>query len=136
MFESPTIAEFLAQSNLASTLPATLLLAWTLLLVLVDLFAGEEREHWTPIAACLGLGLSFLANVFTYSPPVAEQVALYGMFVADAFTGFLNAVILVATFIAVLMSRDYLKRAEIHRGEYLYSGADFIGRRHVHGRRQ
>ena len=118
MFQSPTIAEFLAQSNLESTLPATLLLAWTLILVLADLFAGEERRHWTPILASVGLGISFLANIFVYSPAEAEQVALYGMFVADAFTGFLNAVILVATFIAILMSWDYLNRAEIHRGEY------------------
>ncbi len=118
MFESPTIAEFLAQSNLASTLPGTLLLAWTLLLVLIDLFAGEERAHWTPIAACIGLGISFVANVFVYSPAEGEQIALYGMFIADAFTGFLNMVILVATLIAVLMSWDYLNRADIHRGEY------------------
>lgn len=118
MFESPTIAEFLAQSNLASTLPGTLLMTWTLILVLVDLFAGEDRPHWTPILACIGLGISFVANVFVYSPAEGEQVALYGMFVADAFTGFLNLVILVATLIAVLMSWDYLNRAGIHRGEY------------------
>ena len=118
MFESPTIAEFLAASNLASTLPATLLLAWTLILVLVDLFAGEDRAHWTPVMACVGLGISFVANVFVYSPAESEQIALYGMFIADAFTGFLNMVILVATLIAVLMSWDYLNRADIHRGEY------------------
>lgn len=118
MFESPTIAEFLAGSNLASTLPGTLLLAWTLILVLVDLFAGEDRAHWTPVVACIGLGISFVANVFVYSPAEGEQIALYGMFVADAFTGFLNMVILVATLIAVLMSWDYLNRADIHRGEY------------------
>ncbi len=118
MFESPTIAEFLAQSNLASTLPATLLLTWTLVLVLVDLFAGEDRAHWTPVMACVGLGISFVANLFVYSPAESEQIALYGMFIADAFTGFLNMVILVATLIAVLMSWDYLNRAEIHRGEF------------------
>ncbi len=118
MFESPTIAEFLAVSNLASTLPGTLLLAWTLILVLVDLFAGEDRAHWTPIVASVGLGISFVANLFVYSPAEGEQIALYGMFVADAFTGFLNMVILVATLIAVLMSWDYLNRADIHRGEY------------------
>ncbi len=118
MFESPTIAEFLAESNLVSTLPGTLLLAWTLLLVIVDLFVDEERQHWTPILACLGLGISFVANIGVYSPAEGERVALYGMFIADAFTGFLNFVILVATLIAVLMSRDYLKRAGIHRGEY------------------
>ena len=118
MFEAPTIAEFLADSNLASTLPGTLLLTWTLILVLVDLFAGEDRAHWTPVAACIGLGISFLANLFVYSPAEGEQIALYGMFIADAFTGFLNMVILVATLIAILMSWDYLNRADIHRGEY------------------
>lgn len=118
MFESPTIAEFLAQSNLASTLPGTLLLTWTLVLVLVDLFAGEDRAHWTPVMACVGLGISFVANLLVYSPAEGEQIALYGMFIADAFTGFLNMVILVATLIAVLMSWDYLNRADIHRGEY------------------
>ena len=56
MFETPTIAEFLAQSNLASTLPGTLLLAWTLILVLADLFAGEERQHWTPLTGVPGPG--------------------------------------------------------------------------------
>ena len=118
MFETPTIAEFLAHSNLASTAPATLLAAWTLLLVLVDLFLTEERQHWTPILACVGLGLSFVLNLFVFSPAEGDQVALYGMFVADAFTGFLNVVILVATLIAVLMSWDYLNRANVHRGEF------------------
>ena len=118
MFESPTIAEFLAVSNLASTLPATLLLAWTLLLVLVDLYVDEDRQHWTPILASVGLGLSFLANIALYAPAPGQQVALYGMFIADSFTGFLNMVILAATFIAILMSWDYLRRSGIHRGEY------------------
>ena len=118
MFESPTIAEFLAQSNLASTWPGAFLMAWTLVLVIVDLFAGEERKHWTPILACIGLGISFLANIAVYSLAESQQVALYGMFIADEFTGFLNMVILVATLIAVLMSWDYLNRADIHRGEF------------------
>ena len=118
MFESPTIAEFLAQSNLGSTLPAVFLLAWTLILVLVDLFAGEDRAHWTPVCAGVGLGIAFLGNLAVYSPAEGERIALYGMYIADAFTGFLNMVILVATLIAVLMSWDYLNRADIHRGEY------------------
>ncbi len=118
MFESPTIAEFLAQSNLGVTLPGTLLISWTLILVLVDLFAGEERKHWTPILACIGLGISFLGNLLVFSPAEGDQVALYGMYIADEFTGFLNIVILVATLISILMSWDYLNRAGIHRGEY------------------
>ena len=118
MFETPTIAQFVAESNLASTLPGTLLVAWTLLLVLVDLFLSEERQRWTPILACVGLGISFVANLAVYAPAAEHQIALYGMFIADAFTGFLNVVILAATLIAILMSWDYLNRADIHRGEY------------------
>jgi len=118
MFDTPTIADFLANSNLASTLPGVLLVFGTLILVLIDLFLPEERKNWTPIAACIGIGVSFVINLFVYSPAEGEQVALYGMFVADAFTGFLNAVILVATLISILLSWDYLNRAGIHRGEF------------------
>ena len=118
MFDTPTVAEFLASANWASTLPGLLLVAWTLILVLVDLFIPPERKWWTPFLACVGLGISFAVNLFVYSPAESEQAAFYGMFVADAFTGFLNAVILVATFISILMSWDYLNRADIHRGEY------------------
>lgn len=117
MFEAPTIADFLANSNLASTAPGVLLVFGTLILVLIDLFLPEERKSWTPIAACIGVGVSFVVNLFVFSPAEGEQVALYGMFVADAFTGFLNAVILVATLISILLSWDYLNRADIHRGE-------------------
>lgn len=118
MFEAPTIADFLANSNLASTLPGVLLVFGTMLLVLVDLFLPDERKSWTPILACVGIGVSFVVNLFVFSPVEGEQVALYGMFVADAFTGFLNAVILIATLISVLLSWDYLNRSDIHRGEY------------------
>ena len=118
MFETPTIAEFLANSNLGSTLPGVLLIFGTMILVLFDLFIPEERKSWTPIAACVGIGVSFVVNLFVFSPAEGEQVALYGMFVADAFTGFLNAVILIAALISILLSWDYLNRAGIHRGEF------------------
>lgn len=118
MFDTPTIADFLANSNLASTLPGVMLVFGTLILVLIDLFIPEERKSWTPIAACIGIGVSFVVNLFVFSPVEGQQVALSGMFVADAFTGFLNAVILVATLISILLSWDYLNRADIHRGEY------------------
>ncbi|PJF33536.1 MAG: hypothetical protein CUN57_01905, partial [Phototrophicales bacterium] len=118
MFETPTIADFLANSNLASTLPGVLLVFGTLILVLVDLFIPDERKSWTPILACVGIGVSFVVNLFVFAPVAGEQVALYGMFVADAFTGFLNAVILIGTLISILLSWDYLNRRDIHRGEY------------------
>lgn len=118
MFETPTIADFLANSNLASTLPGVLLVFGTMILVLVDIFLPDERKSWTPILACVGIGVSFVVNLFVFAPAEGEQVALYGMFVADAFTGFLNAVILIATLISILLSWDYLNRRDIHRGEY------------------
>lgn len=118
MFDTPTVAEFLASANWVSTLPGLLLVLWTLMLVLADLFISPERKWWTPVLACVGLGVSFAVNLFVYAPAESERIAFYGMFVADAFSGFLNAVILVATLISILMSWDYLNRADIHRGEY------------------
>lgn len=118
MFDTPTVAEFLASANWVSTLPGLLLVLWTLMLVLADLFIPPERKWWTPALACVGLGVSFAVNLFVYAPAESERIAFYGMFVADAFSGFLNAVILVATLISILMSWDYLNRADIHRGEY------------------
>jgi NADH-quinone oxidoreductase subunit N len=118
MFDTPTIADFLANSNLGSTLPGILLVFGTLILVLVDLFLPDERKNWTPILASVGIGVSFVVNLAVFSPAEGQQVALYGMFVADAFTGFLNAVILIATLISILLSWDFLNRADIHRGEY------------------
>lgn len=115
MFEAPTL-ETLAGYNLNVALPAIWLASSVLILLLVDLFLPEERKHWTPIVALSFISASFVMNLFNFNPEQTE--AFGGMFVADAFTGFLNMVTLVTAFLAVLLSHDYLKKANIAHGEF------------------
>ena len=116
MFEVPSLAEFLANANLTVTLPAVSLVLGTCVLLLVDLFIPKERKTWTAWLALAGLAVSFVINLIVYNPENSE--AFGGMFVGDAFTGFLNIVILLTAFISIFLSLDYLKRAQIERGEF------------------
>jgi len=115
MFESPTL-QTLTDYNIWIALPAIALAFGTMFLLVIDVFLPANRKHWTPILALVGIGISFLINLFTYNP---EQTSTFGgMFVADAFTGFLNIVVLITAFISVLLSTDYLRRTETNHGEY------------------
>ena len=115
MFEAPTL-QTLADFNLNIALPAIWLASSVLLLLLADLFLPEERKHWTPILALSFISISFIMTLLNFNPE--ETSAFGGMFIADGFTGFLNIVALGTAFIAILLSTDYLKQANIHHGEY------------------
>jgi NADH-quinone oxidoreductase subunit N len=115
MFEAPTL-DTLAGFNLNIALPAIWLASSVLILLLFDLFTSEERKQWTARLAMLFVAISFALNMAYYSPE--ETSAFGGMFVADGFTGFLNIVILATAFISILLSQDYLKKANIAHGEF------------------
>lgn len=115
MFEAPTL-QTLVDYNIGVVLPGVFLIFWSMVVLLVDLFLSDEQEHWTPILALAGISASFIMTLFTYSPE--ETVAFGGMFVADAYTNFLNIIVLVTAFIAILLSWDYLRRTNTSHGEY------------------
>lgn len=115
MFEAPTL-QTLADFNLNIALPAIWLASSVMLLLLADLFLPEERKNWTPILALIFISISFILTLLNFNPD--ETSAFGGMFIADGFTGFLNIVTLGTAFFAVLLSTDYLKRANIHHGEF------------------
>lgn len=115
MFDSPSL-QTLIDYNIGAALPALALCFGTMIMLLFDLFLPQERKHWTPIIALSGISASFVMTLFTYSPE--NSSAFGGMFVGDAFTGFLNIVVLATAFISVLLSTDYLKRTRTEHGEY------------------
>jgi len=115
MFETPTL-QTLADYNIWVALPVIALAFGTMIMLLVDVFLPAERKRWTPIVAISGVSASFVMTLFTYSPVQTE--AFGGMFVADAFTGFLNIVVLLTAFISILLSSDYLRRTNTDYGEY------------------
>ncbi|MEL6306857.1 MAG: NADH-quinone oxidoreductase subunit N [Chloroflexota bacterium] len=115
MFEAPTL-QTLADFNLNIALPAIWLASSVMILLLVDLFLPDERKDWTPILALTSISIAFVMTLLNFSPDETE--AFGGMFAADGFTGFLNIATLGTAFFAVLLSTDYLKKANIYHGEY------------------
>jgi len=110
-FELPS----LSQLNLGVSVPAMSVAAWACILLLIDLWIPKDRKERTAWLAAGGLVFAFVVNLFTFN---SGETAFLGMFVADAFTGVLNIAILITSFIAILMSIDYLKRTGTERGEY------------------
>jgi NADH-quinone oxidoreductase subunit N len=111
MFELPT----LDQLNLGVTLPALSLALGTCVLLVIDLFIPKGRKNITAWLAIAGLAVSFIVNLLVFN---RNEEAVFGSFVTDPFSGFINIVVLLTAFITILMSMDYLKRTGIERGEY------------------
>lgn len=111
MFATPTLAEL----NLFGVLPAIIVAVGMCLLLLIDLAIPEGQKQRTAWLAQGILVLAFIVNLFTFG---AEGEALFGMFIGGTVTAFMNMVTLVATFIAIFLSVDYLKRTGIEQGEF------------------
>ncbi|MFZ4814180.1 MAG: NADH-quinone oxidoreductase subunit N [Phototrophicaceae bacterium] len=104
-----------AELNLFPLLPATIVAVGMCILLLVDLWIPDGQKTRTAWGAIGILIVAFIANLFTFN---SSGEALGGMFVADRITAFLNVVSLITGILAVLLSIDYLKRAQIERGEF------------------
>jgi len=102
-------------SDLMTVLPIAFLLAWALVLLLVDLWLPRERKGWLALLTALGLAVS-LGLALAQSGQ--SLTAFNGMIVLDNFAVFLNAVYLVSGLVALALGYDYLKRMELERGEY------------------
>lgn len=111
MIDVPSFADL----NLWVAAPAVFLALFTTLLLIVDLFIPDDRKIITAQLTAAALLVAFVLNLAVFN---AEETALFGMFIADPFSGFLNIVILTTAFISVLLSIDYLKRTRMERSEY------------------
>jgi NADH-quinone oxidoreductase subunit N len=116
--------------NLWATLPALSLALGACFLFLVDVFVPKERKGITAGLAIAGVVVSFVLSIPGFG---IHTTAFSGMFISDPFTALINVITLIATFISILAAYDYLKRANIERGEYypillmVASGAMFMG---------
>ncbi len=111
MFEVPS----LSQLNLGVTLPALSLALGTCFLIVIDLFIPKDRKHLTAWLAMAGLAVSFIINLLIFN---RNEEAVFGSFVADPFSAFINIIVLLTAFITILLSVDYIKRTGMERGEF------------------
>lgn len=95
--------------------PLIFLTVWTCALLLVDLFIPKERKGITALLAALGLAFTL---GFTLAQIGTQQTGFMGMVVADGFSIFVNALLLVSGLLGVALAYGYVRRMGLERGEY------------------
>jgi NADH-quinone oxidoreductase subunit N len=115
MFQTPSL-------NLLLILPVTIIVAWAIILMIVDLFLPEEKKRWIAWLSLVGIVLAFIQTIGLWGYDGGTFTAIGGqpMIAVDNYSTFLNAIFLITAFITVLISVNYLKKADIERGEYYY----------------
>ncbi|OGN88788.1 MAG: hypothetical protein A2Y88_12750 [Chloroflexi bacterium RBG_13_48_10] len=101
--------------NIKVILPMTVLIAWSCVLLLVDLFIPKGRKSWTALLAALGL---LLCLGLAISQEGWVSSGFNGMVIHDGFSFFLTILFLASGLAAIALAFDYLRRMEIERGEY------------------
>ena len=101
--------------NIQVILPMTLLIAWSCILLLVDLIIPKGRKGWTALLAALGLLLSLGLTIYQAG---WVSSGFNGMVIHDGFSSFLNILFLGSGLAGITIAFDYLRRMDIERGEY------------------
>jgi NADH-quinone oxidoreductase subunit N len=97
-----------------------LVLVGTICLVLVaDLFLPEDRKGLLPSLAGLGLLGSFVP-ILTLAVDGADRSMFGGAYVVDNFALVLKALFLVAGYVVVLLSTNYIAEGDYAEGEYYF----------------
>ncbi|PJF21897.1 MAG: NADH-quinone oxidoreductase subunit N [Phototrophicales bacterium] len=126
MIDVPSFAEL----NLEVALPGIFLALFTTVLLIVDLFIPKDRKITTAHLTIGALVVAFVLNLPAFN---AGETAMNEMFIADAFAGFVNMIVITGAIITVLLSVDYMKRSGIEHGEFYslllfsVSGIMFMG---------
>jgi NADH-quinone oxidoreductase subunit N len=105
----------LADLHPSTIWPLTFLTIWACALLLIDLFIPKERKGITALLAALGLAFTL---GFTLAQIGMQQSGLQDMVVADGFSTFVNALLLVSGLLGVALAYGYVKRMGLERGEY------------------
>lgn len=102
-------------ADLLSLLPVIVLVAWALLLLVVDLWVPKGRKGITALLAAFGLAISL---GLTLAQAGQSDLAFHNMVMLDGFAVFLNVLFLASGLVVIGLSHDYIKRMNLERGEY------------------
>ncbi len=105
----------MTQADFYTLFPVIFLTAWASLLLLADLFIPKARKGITAILAAVG----FAAALGIVVEQIGQTgVGFSGMVTLDAFSTFVNALLLLTGLLGISIAYDYLRRMGIERGEY------------------
>ncbi len=98
-------------------LPEVMLAVAIVVVLLADLFLEEHRKYLTSTIAGFGLLASFVPIV-TFALYRDSASMFGGAYVVDDFSLVLKALFLLAGYVVVLMSSNYLDEGDFYQGEY------------------
>jgi NADH-quinone oxidoreductase subunit N len=101
--------------NLELILPLAVLIAWSCVLLIVDLFIPKERKSLTALLAALGLIVCLALTILRVGQPTT---AVGGLVIIEGFSSFLIILFLSSGLAGIVLAYDYLKRMDIEKGEY------------------
>ena len=97
-----------------------LIIVATIIIILIADMLLPEREAWrTSTIAALGL-LAALIPIATLVYQGTDRVMFGGAFVVDYYSLALSAFFILATYVTVLLSVDYIAEGDYHRGEFYF----------------
>ncbi|HLB47698.1 MAG TPA: NADH-quinone oxidoreductase subunit N [Anaerolineales bacterium] len=106
-------------SDFNAILPLLVLSGWACALLLVDLWIPKDRKAITAVLTICGLAVTTAVLTAVALAVEGEPIfAFGGMVTFDGFTVFLNGVVLLVGATAILLALNYLKQANIERGEF------------------
>lgn len=103
--------------NLKSIFPELMVVITALVVLLCDLFLDKDKKGPLPLLSLLGLFFALMFSVFMWREGIAEY-AFSKMIVIDRFTIFFNSLFIIAVFITILISVNYIRDEGINYGEY------------------
>jgi NADH-quinone oxidoreductase subunit N len=105
----------MTSNDLIALMPVIIVIAWGVLLLVVDLYIPRERKSITALLAALGFAAALGVNLALSG---RSEIAFNGMIVLDGFAVFANTVILCSGIAGIALASDFLKRMGLERGEY------------------
>jgi NADH-quinone oxidoreductase subunit N len=115
MFQAPSI-------NFLLFLPWIIIVGTALLLMILDLIFRGRNKAWIAWLSLVGIGLALWQTIGLWDVDSGTFTGDSGspMIVVDNYSLFISIIILLAAFLTVLLSVNYLGKANIERGEYYY----------------
>jgi NADH-quinone oxidoreductase subunit N len=99
--------------------PEIVLVGALVVLLLVDLIFAERARHLMATLAGLGLLASFVP-VLTLAWDGADRSLFDGAYVVDNYALVLKGLFLIAGYVTVLISTDYIDEGDYYKGEYYF----------------
>jgi NADH-quinone oxidoreductase subunit N len=102
-------------TDLYLILPIIVVVVWSILLMVADLWIPKDRKGITALLAAFGLAV---ALGFTIAQTGVVASGMSGMVVVDGFSVSMDLIFLISGLAAIALAYDYLRRMGIERGEY------------------